>query len=85
MAVGTQRTDPGVKAEANYSRPQGLRRALQMGKVLKTTNTQQTDSGPRVVLQRMAKVGVVAEQQIDIYLQATAAHQTGVYRTVVLQ
>ena len=47
------------RAEANYSHPQGLRKALQMGKSLETTSMQRTDFGLMAVLQRIAVRGLL--------------------------
>ena len=55
MVAGAQQMNSSLKAKADCSHPQGLRRALQMGKSMKTASTQQTDSSSRAVLQWMVK------------------------------
>ena len=85
MAAGTQRTIFGSMAEANCSHPQGLRKALHIGKSLKTASMQWTDSGLMAMLQQTATLRVAAEQQIDVCLRATNAHQTGSGLMAVLQ
>ena len=62
-----------------------MRRALQMGKNLKTTSTQQTDSSLRVVLQQTTKPRVVASWQTNMSPQVTSAQWTSAHSRVVLQ
>ena len=61
MAVSTQQTNFGLRAEANCSHPQGLNNALQMGKSLETTSMQWIDFGLMVMSQQTTMPRVVAE------------------------
>ena len=54
MAVGTQRTDSGPRAEANHY----IREAQRMGKSLKNVSAQRTDHGLMAMLQRTIKLRV---------------------------
>ena len=72
MAAGTQRADFGPRAETDLY----LKRARQIGKSLIIPNTQQTDSGLMVVLQRTTVPRVVAKQQTNTSLQVISAEQT---------
>ena len=69
MATGTQRTNFGSRAKAGLSHPQGLKRALQIGKSLETASMQRTDFSLMAMLQWTAMPRVVAEQQVN-----TCAH-----------
>ena len=85
MAVGAQRTNFGLKVEANYFHPQYLKEARRMGNSLKAASTQRTGTYPRVVLQRTVKPRVVAGQQTDTYLKATNTQRMGTYPRTVSQ
>ena len=75
----------GLRAEACYSHPQGLRKALKMGKSLKIDSTQRTNFGLMAMSQRMTKPRIVAEQQIDVCLKATRAQRTNSSLMAMLQ
>ena len=81
MAVATQQTDSGPKAEAKHY----MREAWWKGKSLKNVRSQQTSSGLMSVLQHTVKRIVGAEHQATICLQATNTQQTDHDLMVVLQ